>query len=262
MKKIIGLSALAVLLLPMLGFSDGAFSFRLGYYWPRAKSDLWNIEFQNMTFDKRDFETVTFGLSYEYFMTREVSLVFAADFYSRERFGIYRDWVGYNIDGFDYAFPFKYYDGDFDISHSFRTSIVPLQASIKLMPFGRRAAIIPYIGGGVSFFLWSVDLHGDMVDFTDQYVYADPDLGDVDIYGVYPTDARQETKLTVGFHAFAGITIPIARRVAIEAEFKYFYGKGGFSASDSDRGDFTGFAGFQSFDLGGYQASVGINFWF
>ena len=253
MKKILGLSALAVCLLPILGFSDGAFSFRLGYFIPNANSELWKIEFANMTFDKHDFEGVTFGFSYEYFMTREVSLMFTADYYGRSEYGIYRGWVGYNIDGFDYAFPYPDYRGDFDLAHSFRTWIAPLQASIKLMPLGRRSGIIPYIGGGVSFNLWSVALEGDMVDFQDQFVYTDPEFGDVDVYGVVFTDAREHTNIDIGFHAFAGVTIPVARRTAIEAEFRYNYGKGNLSEAFQD---------FNDFDLTGYQITVGLNYWF
>jgi hypothetical protein len=261
MKKTIGLLALTVFLLPLLGFSDGALSFRLGYYVPSAKSDLWDIEFENMSFQKKDFNALTFGMSYEYFMTREISLVLGADFYSRNRTGFYRDWVGYTIDDYDYAFPYSDYDGDFDLTQRFRVSSVPIQASIKFLPLGRRAGIIPYIGGGVSFYIWSVGLEGDLVDFEDQYVYEDPDLGDIDVYGVYLTDARQKTKLSVGFHGFAGIMIPIGGRTAIEAEFKYNYGKGKFSAVTEDRLQ-EGFQGFEDFDLGGYQISVGINYWF
>ena len=253
MKKTIGLASLAVLLLPMLGFSDGTFSFRLGYNFPTANSELWNIEFENMTFEKHDFEAVTFGFSYEYFMTRQVSLVFGVDYYGKSEYGIYRDWVGYEIDGYDYAFPYEYYDGDFDFGHQFRTWMSPLQLSLKLSPFGRRSGIIPYIGGGVSFYLWSVALEGDMVDFEDQYVYEDPDLGDIDVYGVVFTDAHEHTNFNVGFHAFAGITVPIARRTAIEAEFRYNYGKGGLHDAFQD---------FDDFDLGGYQITVGLNYWF
>lgn len=253
MKKTIGLLALAVFLLPMLGFSGGAFSFRLGYFVPHAKSELWDIEFENMTFRKTNFQAATFGFSYEYFMTREVSLVLGADFYSRTRFGLYRNYVGVTIDNFDYAFPAADFVGDFDITHSFGTSIVPIQASIKLTPFGRRATIIPYIGGGVSLYIWNVHLNGDTVDFNDQFVYTDPDLGDIDVFSVVRTDAREDSKLAVGWHAFAGITIPIASRAALEAEFRYSYGKGKLTDA---------FQGFNNFDLGGYQVSLGINYWF
>jgi opacity protein-like surface antigen len=253
MKKIVGLLAMAVVLLPVLGFSDGAFSFRLGYFVPQAKSDLWDIEFQNMSFRKSSFNSATFGISYEYFMTREVSLVFGADFYSRSRVGFYRDYVGVTIDNFDYAFPAADFVGDFDIVHSFGTSIVPLQASIKLTPFGRRAGLIPYVGGGVSLYIWSVHLNGDMVDFTDQYVYTDTDGSEFDVFGLVRSDARQDSKLAVGWHAFAGFMIPIARRTALEAEFRYSYGKGKLTDA---------FQGFNNFDLGGYQVSLGINYWF
>jgi len=253
MKKTIGLAALAVFLLPMLGFSDGTLTFRLGYFVPNAKSELWDIEFTNMTFDKHDFESASFGMSYEYFMTRQVSLVFGVDYYGKSEFGIYRDWVGYTIDDHDYAFPYSDYDGDFDIGHTFRTWMSPLQISMKLMPLGRRSGIIPYIGGGVSFYLWSVALEGEMVDFEDQYVYSDPPYGDTDVYGIILTDAHEHTNFNVGFHAFAGIMFPIAPRTAIEAEFKYSYGKGSLHDAFQD---------FDSFDLGGYQFSVGINYWF
>jgi hypothetical protein len=258
MKKTFGLLALAVLLLPMLGFSGGAFSFRLGYFFPNAKSDLWDIEFQNMSFRKANFQAATFGLSYEYFMTREVSLVFGIDVYSRSRVGYYRDYVGVTIDNFDYAFPYPEFVGDFDLTHSFAVTSVPLQASIKLTPMGRQGRIIPYIGGGVSLYFWSVRLRGDMVDFTDQYIYTDTDGSEFDVFGVYITDARQDTKLAVGWHAFAGLSIPIARRTSLEAEFKYGSAKGTFTNNERE----PGFQGFQKFDLGGYQVSLGINYWF
>jgi len=256
MKKILGLLALAVILLPMIGFSGGAFSFRLGYFVPSAKdgvNGLWDIELATMSFRKSSFQSATFGFSYEYFMTREVSLVLGADVYSRSRFGFYRDYVGVAVDNVDYAFPAADFVGDFDITHSFGTTIVPIQASIKLTPFGRRSGIIPYIGGGVSLFVWNVHIYGDTVDFNDQFIYTDTDGTEFDVFGLVRTDAREDTKLSVGWHAFAGLTIPIAPRTALEAEFKYSNGKGKMTQA---------FQGFDKFDLGGYQVSLGINYWF
>ena len=253
MKKIFALLAFAVLLLPMLGFSDGSFSFRVGYFVPRADSDLWKIEFDQMSFRKSNFQTATFGLSYECFMTRELSLVFSADIYDRSRFGYYRDYVGVTVDKVDYAFPAAQFKGDFDITHSFGMTIVPLQASIKLTPFGRRGSVIPYVGGGVSLFLWNVRLQGDTIDFTNQFIYTDPVLGDVDVFGLTSTDAREDTRLAVGWHAFGGVSIPFASRAALEAEFRYNNGKGKL---------IDAFAGFEKFDLSGFQISLGINYWF
>ncbi|MGB7295509.1 MAG: hypothetical protein WBC70_07955 [Candidatus Aminicenantales bacterium] len=252
MKKTIGLIAILIFLLPGLGFSD-AISVRLAYFIPRAESELWTIEFENMSFQKSDFQNATLGIFYEHFFSREISLLIGLDVYNKINLGAYRDYVGYSFAEGDFAFPYQYYDGDFDISHQFNVSITPIQASLKLTPLGRSSGFIPYIGAGLSLYIWSVKMRGDIIDFTDEWFYDDPDLGEVPIYGVYPTDARQESRFSVGFQGFAGIMFPIASRLALEAEFKYNYGKG--SLGDT-------FEGFDDFDLSSYQISVGVNYWF
>jgi len=252
MKKTIGLAAILVLLLPSLGMS-GAVSFRLGYFIPRAQSDLWTIEFDNMDFQKSDFQNTTMGIYYEHFLTRELSLVVGVEGYSQTRLGYYRDFVGYSFDEGDFAFPADLYEGDFSIAHNFSVSSTPIQLSLKLTPLGRRSGVIPYIGGGVSVYVWSVKLLGDTIDFTDEWFYEDPDIGDVPIYGIYESWLRAENRFSIGFQAFAGFMIPIARRLALEAEFKFNYGKGSLGESFQD---------FESFDLGGYQISLGANYWF
>ena len=251
MKKTIGVAAILILMLPTLGFS-GALSFRVGYFVPRAQTDLWTIEFENMTFQKSDFQTTTMGIYYEHFLTRQLSLMIGVDSYNKIRLGDYRDYVGYSFEEGDFAFPAQYYDGS-PISHNFSVSITPVQVSLKLTPLGRRSGFIPYVGGGATLFIWSVKLLGSMVDFTDEWFYEDPDLGDVPIYGIYDVWARAENRFSVGFQGFAGFMIPFARRLAFEAEFKYNFGKGGLGESFPD---------FDDFDLGGYQISLGINYWF
>jgi hypothetical protein len=252
MKKTIGLVAILILLLPTLGTS-GALSFRLGYFIPRAQSELWTIEFENMSFQKSDFQTTTLGIHYEHFLTKELSLLIGVDSYSQTRLGSYRDYVGYAFDEGDFAFPADTYEGEFEIAHNFSVSITPVQMALKLTPFGRRSGFIPYIGGGATLYIWNVKLLGDMVDFTDEWVYEDPELGDVPIYGVYQTQARAESRFSVGFQGFVGFMIPIASRLAFEAEFKYNVGKGSLGET---------FEGFDEFDLGGYQISLGVNYWF
>jgi hypothetical protein len=250
MKKTFGLLAILALLLPSLGYSDGV-SFRLGYYIPQAKSDLWQIEFENMSYSKSNFQTAVLGFTYEHFLTREISVAIGIDIYDKIERGNYRDYVGYTFTEGDFAFPSSY-KGDFDISHQLSVSMTPIQASLKIAPLGRKSGFMPYFGGGVSLYIWSVKLQGDMIDFTDVWTY-DTGSGAIDIYGVKTTDAREENQLTVGFHGFAGLMIPIARRAALEAEFKYTYGKGTLNHA---------FEGFGKFDLSGYQISLGINYLF
>jgi hypothetical protein len=82
-----------------------------------------------------------------------------------------------------------------------------------------------------------------MIDFDNEWTYTDPDTGvDVPIYRILPTDAREENRLTVGYHAFSGLMFPITHRMTFELEFKY-----NFVKEDLKEGS----VGFERFDLSG-----------
>ncbi|MEE9390743.1 MAG: hypothetical protein V3U91_05815 [Candidatus Aminicenantaceae bacterium] len=250
-RKLILLTAL-FLLVPGLVFSD-VVSFKVGYFIPRAQSDLWEIELEQMTFNKSNFQNTNFCFAYEYFLTRQISAVIGIDSYSKNKVGNYIDLVGYSfIDG-EFAYPDDY-EGEFVPSHVFSVSITPIQLSLKLTPMGRQDKIIPYVGGGVGVYVWTVRLQGDMVDFSDEYWDIDENIP---VYPIYFTDARAENRIAFGYHVFGGIMIPFARRITLDVQFKYNVAKGNFS---DDPG--SGFEGFEAFDLGGYQISAGINYWF
>jgi len=255
MKKYMISIAALILLLPTLAMSN-ALSLRLGYYIPTFKgtaNSLWNIEFEQMNLKKANYQNSVLGFAYEQFFSREISFVLSIEGYNRSKTGIYNDYVGYTIDGQDYAFPENLYEGDFNINHAFNVSSTPIQLSVKVMPFGRRGTVVPYIGGGVGLYLWSVKLLGYMVDFQDAWVYTDPDLGDVDIYAVKAVELREENRISFGSHFFGGVMIPVANKLAIEAEVKFNMAWGKFRDA---------FEGFEKFDLGGYQLALGINYWF
>lgn len=260
MKKAVVLSLALFLFAPSLVFSN-TITFKLGLFFPTFKSDLWDTEFENMDFKKSDYYSSNFGFAFDYFVTRQLSLMLSIDSYSKDKLGYYKDYIGYTKEtlgtDYDFAFPTDY-EGEFDPTHSFNVSITPIQASLKLLPLGRRGKLIPYVGGGIGLYIWNVRLFGDWVDFsTDEWIYTDPDTGDeVQIYPINPgydyADIREHNKVSIGYHAFGGIMYPIANRTTIELEFKYNFVKG----------KLENFQGFQPFDLGGYQISIGINYWF
>ncbi len=257
-RKLVLLTAL-FLLIPGLALSDTV-SFKVGYFIPRGQSDLWEIELDQMTFNKSNFQNTQFSFAYEYFLAPQISVVLGIDSYSKNKVGNYLDYVGISGQNLgvdtDFAFPDDYAP-DFSPAHIFSVSITPIQLSIKLTPMGRRDKIIPYIGGGVGLYIWTVRMQGDMIDFSDEWFYEDPDIGDVSIYPIYSIDAREENKLAIGYHAFGGIMIPFARRITLDAQFKINVAKGKFSDDAA-----SGFEGFDPFDLSGYQVSLGINYWF
>ncbi len=250
MKKILITLFALTLCLPGFIFSDLA-TFKVSYFIPLAMSDLWEDEFTNMSFTKSEFQNTNFAFGYEYFVSREFSIILSFDNYTKNKSGIYNDYVGAELDGDDFAFD---YGEGFPITHLFSVTSTPIQASIKLTPLGRKGKIIPYIGGGVGAYLWTVRLQGDMVDFSagEEFQEEGYDFSTV-IYPVYSVDAREENKIGFGFHAFGGAMFPIANRISLEAEVKYNQMKG--TLKDS-------FIGWEPFDLSGLTISLGMNYWF
>lgn len=252
MRKILIIFTVLVLFAPSFVLAD-AISFRVGYFFPSAGSDLWDIEFENMDFSKSNYIGSSFSFAYEYFLSRQLSLMLCVDGYNRQKVGAYMDFVGYqDFDG-DWAYP-NDFEGDYVPTHVFSVSNTPIQISLKFTPTGRRGKIIPYVGGGAGLYVWSVKLQGDIVDFSDPWIDTD---FDVEIYPIYSVDAREDSKFSIGFHAFGGLMFPIANRISVEGEFKY-----NFVTANWSEDLYFGFQGFESFDLSGFQISVGINYWF
>jgi opacity protein-like surface antigen len=260
MKKHFAIIAAIILILPALAYSN-ILSLKVGYFVPRAQSglsypdSLWTIEFDNMSFTKTSYQDAVLSLGYEYFVAPQLSFVVSVDTYRKNRSGYYKDYVGIGFTEGDFAFP-NDFEGDFSITHSFNVSITPLQLSLKLTPLGRRARFIPYVGGGVGLYIWSVRLQGDMIDFADPYVYTDPDGYETDVYPIVYTYAKEPEsglRFSVGYHVFAGFMFPIAQRITLETEFKFNSCKGVFKEA---------FIDFSDFDLSSYQITVGINYWF
>jgi hypothetical protein len=261
MKKATILGLILILAAPSLVFSD-SFIFRMGYFMPKALNSLstspdslWAIEFDQMSFLRKDFRGPMYGFGYEYFLTKQFSLLLTVDFFNRDKSAYYLDWVGYAFDEGDFAFPYEFYDGEFGVGHTFSVSVIPLQLSVKLSPLGRRNRFVPYVGGGVGLYFWRAYIRGEIVDFSDPWVYDDPVLGEVDIYPVVFTDARETGRTSLGYHAFGGIQIPIGYRLTLDAEARYNMVKGKWKAGSV-------FVDFDDFDLGGLVISAGFSYWF
>ena len=248
MKKSLILFLALIFLTPSFAFSN-IFTFKAGFFIPRAQSDLWTTEFENMSFSKSNYNTTNFSFAYEYFLTREVSVVLGIDSYSKNKSGFYVDYVGIELVEGDFAFPTDYVE-DFIPTHIFNISINPVQLSLKLTPMGRKGKFIPYVGGGVGLYLWNLRLTGDMVDFEDVWVYV-PD--GIDIYSITTVDAWENNRISFGYHAFGGVMVPFTKRMTFEVEFKYNVARGELKEA---------FEGFEPFDLSAYQITLGMNYWF
>ena len=272
MKKLTVIAVGLLLLVPSLAFSD-SISLRPGYYLPRALSNsylnahpdsLWAIEFDQLNFRKTDYRGGTLGFSYEYFLTKNISLAFALDSYNKNHLGDYFDYDQTEFTDGWFAFPIDLKPSAitdwFLISHSFKVSSTPLQVSVKFLPLGRRTRLIPFVGGGGGLYFWSVGMVRDMIDLNPvdangdpiEYFYTDPDLGEIVIYPVNQVNA-QERGMSFGWHAFAGLQFPIGYRTTIEAEARYHSAKAKLNKA---------FLDFEPLELGGLALTVGLSYWF
>ena len=255
MKKKLALFVAAILLVPAFSFSN-IFTFKAGLFFPNAKSNLWQYEFEHMDFSKANFQNTNFGFAYEHFFSREISFVFSLEGYAKNKLGIYKNYVkrlgqlGENV----YYYALEPGVGE-AIVHVFKVSITPIQLSVKLTPMGRGRKLIPYVGGGAGVYLWNLTRDGDFVDFSMEDEYYDGELEEnVMGFAIWDDNSRESTQLSIGYHAFGGFMYAFANRVTLEVEFKYNFAEGKL-----DTGSFKGLA---PFDLSGYQVSLGINYWF
>lgn len=251
MKKKLALFVAAILLIPTFSFSN-IFTFKAGLFFPKAKSDLWQYEFDNTDLTRANFQNSNFGFAYEYFFSREISFVLGIDGYSKKKLGIYKNYVG--REGIPYYYALESEEGD-SLVHVFNVSITPIQLSVKLTPMGRGRKLIPYVGGGVGVYLWSLSRVGDFVDFSMEEENFDVELEENRTgFAVWKDESRETSKLSIGYHAFGGFMYAFANRITLEAEFKYNFAEGKLEA--------WSFRDSTPFDLSGYQVSLGINYWF
>jgi opacity protein-like surface antigen len=255
MKKKLALFVAAILLIPAFSFSN-IFTFRAGLFIPKAKGNIWQYEFDNLDLTRLKYQNSNFGISYEYFFSREISFVLGLDGYSKKKLGIYENYVERPgiLDNTLYPIAVEPGEGD-PLVHVFNVSITPIQLSVKLTPMGRGRKLIPYVGGGVGVYIWSLTRQGDFVDFSMEDEYIDYETGDpVMGFAVFTGQSRETSKLSIGYHAFGGFMYAFANRITLEAEFKYNFAEGKLEA-----GNFRGIA---PFDLSGFQISLGINYWY
>jgi hypothetical protein len=206
-----------------------SFSVSVGYFGirgedSRADEDVLVANRELFLFDFSDFNSASFGAEYlaplgEYF---EAGAGLAFTHGSVD--SIYDDFV--RPDGSE-------------IEQELKLRIVPMTATVRILPLGRRTAFQPYVGGGIGVFNWRYSETGDFIDFTlpgapvfrDTFAQSGTTVGPVAVFGV---------RFPIGVGTFGG-------------EVRYQKAE-----ADLDTRDFLG----SKLDLGGfhYVATWGIRF--
>ncbi|MGE5125480.1 MAG: hypothetical protein ACM3PV_04255 [Betaproteobacteria bacterium] len=215
--------------------SAGGLDVRIGAFFPRGHESL----FQDLNslytpnadpargVKGSDFNGVFGGVEYNTAVAPNVEVGLHMDGYGRRIETSYRD----------YTRP----SGD-EIRQTLKLDMVPVGATIRLVPTSKRARIAPYVGGGVDAIFYRYEEEGDFIDFFDP---SNPIIA----------DRFKDSSVMFGVHAVAGVRVFLNRDFAIVAEGRYQW-------AQKDMGD--DFAPNESglvnrLDLSGPSAVVGLH---
>jgi opacity protein-like surface antigen len=172
----------------------GGLDLRIGAFFPQAHSNLFDDAATLFFVDpKKDFRGLTGGIEYSTVLTDNVELGLSLDGFDRMHDSSYRD----------YTHP----DGG-EIRQTLKVSIVPLGATIRFVPTGRRVAVAPYLGLGADLFYWRWREYGEFVDFGDP---ANPIVA----------DSFRSDGWKAGFHVTGGLRFRVTHDFAVVAEGRY-----------------------------------------
>jgi len=225
--KTLWVSAIFVMLLAGPAFSDSMY-FLLGYNFPHGGSDVYTQNERETSFHVSDLNGWSGSAGYDHFLNEHFS-------------------IGGSISGYSQHTSIQ--DNSFvhlDNSPIFRTvhlEIVPTELNLHALPVGRNVPVIPYLGGGVGIYYWQYSESGDFVmnrNSPNPYV----------VHGYAYSDGWDP-----GWHAEAGVQIPVSRYATIMAEYRYFHAHGKLDVHSFD-------PAFGPLDLSSSQVSMGVSFWF
>ena len=196
---------------------------KIGLFSPALNSDLWVDNMNNLAFIKADLLAAYYAAEYEIYLNRSTSFSLEIGSYRKTVFSQYRDYT---------------YQDDSPIFQNISLRITPIEANIKLYPFGHRSVFFPYFGAGIGLYAWTYQQYGDFIIFPDAYVQ----------------EGFAETRtVSVGFNGRIGLVYRFLPRLALAVEGKYQYLRGQLSGY---------FEGFDLLDLGGISATLGVNIYF
>jgi hypothetical protein len=202
-------------------------NFSLGYFTVRGEDARVEgdalVENRNLyLFDFDDFNSASLGLEYLFGIGEFLEAGAGLAYTSRGVDTIYEDYV--RPDGSE-------------IEQALKLRVVPLTATVRILPLGRSSVFQPYVGGGIGIFNWRYSETGDFIDFSvpGRTIFR---------------ETYSNTGTSVGPVAVFGARFPMGNAV-IGGEVRYQKAEG-----DLDDRDFLG----PKIDLGGFHYSATVGF--
>jgi opacity protein-like surface antigen len=221
MRARAALFGIGILFLAPAGAFASGLELRLGGFGPRGGSDLFRDVDELFGAQRRDFRGFTGGIEYTHDLGDHLELGVHLDGYGRTVFTSYRD--------------FEREDGR-PIVQDLRLNIVPLGASVRFLPAGRRARVSPYLAAGGGVYFYRYEEQGEFIDFfTD-----DLEIG---------TDAFVSEGAAPGFHVAGGLRLGVNHDFSVTGEVRYQQARTRMSDDFSEN----------RIDLSGTSATIGVH---
>ncbi|MEX1182823.1 MAG: hypothetical protein WEF86_06280 [Gemmatimonadota bacterium] len=216
----------------LFGRPDFQLTVRTGPVLHQADSDIFDFITSELTLDRGDFRAPAIGAEAAWSVHPRLDLSIGAAWSQTEKRSEFRDW-------------YEEVDGDsLGIAQSTALQMVPVSLSARFYPFSRGRSVsslawlpartTPYLGAGMDMTWYRLRQVGDFVD---------PD--GVITYQEYETSGRAAT-----MHARVGLDHWLTPKLGLNIEGRYTHG----SAEPSDD-----FGSFDSLDLSGFNAGIGIS---
>jgi hypothetical protein len=138
-----------------------------------------------------DFSNASAGAEWLIGLGEYVEAGVGLGFYRRTVASTYDDFV--DVDGSE-------------IEQDLKLRVIPFTTTIRFLPFGRSAALQPYVGGGLGIYAWRYSEVGDFIDFSD--------------FGIFREQFVAEGN-DVGTVVLAGVRVPFGSRFAVGGEIRY-----------------------------------------
>ncbi len=209
--------------------SRQAIGFNLGYFVVKGEDsrDDNDVLFRNLDsllFEIDDFNGVTFGGEWLFAATDYIEVGAGISYYQGSAPSIYRNLE--NVDGSQ-------------IEQDLKMRQIPMAATVRFLPFGRRTSVQPYIGAGIGAINWRYTETGEFVDANDEIFRA-----------------NFEAKGTeVGPVVLGGVRFPVGDVWFVGGEIRWHAAKGDTGGIEE------GFLG-EKIDLGGWSTNFTFHFRF
>jgi hypothetical protein len=159
----------AVLLTPSATYAQQSLNLSIGGFVPAGEDSRGDIDggdvlvnnLDFLAFNIKDFNGASFGAEYIVGLTPFIDASLGVSGYRRTVPSVYADLVNANGS---------------EIEQDLKLRIIPFTATVRFLPVGRDAGLIPYIGAGVGIFNWRYVESGDWVDSNND-IYRDSFVG-------------------------------------------------------------------------------------